>query len=380
VSAYIEGSGSEGVNASGISLRAEDNSQIDAVAGTTLVSAAFSLSNASSNAFGLSFAGNLIDTRSSAYIKNAPGIYTGGGDVVIMATDFRQIFSEASAAAFTGSLGLFEASSLTGGGSWSMNTVLGYSKAYIEESVIGSVTAPVGAVDIDAVSNAEIWADIASAAAAVSLSGSPASAYSIGLAVAMNWVGDFFYGVSGDPLQVSAWIKNSDVQANGAITVDAVANQDIDAEVDAGAVSMSASAANPSLPDISLLSLILPNVFDLLFGVTHAGGLSAAGILSHNSVESIVSAFIDGNGTDGINAAEVQVRASDQSTIDAVSEAVAVSATISLGASSSKSFGAGWADNLIDTNSSAYIIDVTDIDTDGGDVVVSAADTREIVA
>ena len=285
VSAYIEGSGSEGVNAPGILLEAKDSSVIKSVAETSVISDAFTLTNGSSIAIGFTIAGNQIDTRSSAYILNAPGIYTGGGNVDIKATDSRDIFSEASAAAITSSLSAFDASSLAGGGSFSMNTVLGSSKAYIEGSVIGSDTAPVGTVDIDAVSSAEIRANIASAAEAVTMSGSLASATSIGFSGALNRIGE-----SGDVLQVSAWIKNSDVQANGAITVDAVSEQKIYADVAAGAVSISASAANPSLPDISLVGL-LSLIGDLLFGVSLQGAssLSVGGVYAQNEVHSNVT-------------------------------------------------------------------------------------------
>ena len=375
VSAYIEGSGSEGVNAPSISLEAKDSSRIDSVAETSVISAAFTLANGSSTAIGLTFAGNEIDTRSSAYILNAPAIHTGGGDVVIKATDSRHITSEASAAAITGSLAAFDASSVAGGGSFSMNTVLGASKAYIEGSAIGSDTAPVGTVDIDAVSNAEIRADIASAATAVALSGSNASATSIGFAGALNRI-----GTSGNALQVSAWIKNSDVAASGAITVDAVSNQNIDADVDAGAVSISASAANPSLPDISLVGL-LGLIGDLLFGTSQgASTLSVGGIYAQNEVHSNVTAFIEGVGPVGITAPSVSINAEDMSQIDAFAEAVAVGAGLTLGSGSSTGLGLSIAFNEIHTDTAAYLLNTSGIDTGTGDIVLAANDTRTISA
>ena len=114
-----------------------------------------------------------------------------------------------------------------------------------------------------------------------------------------------------------------------------------------------------------------------MFGATPpASGLSAAGVYSANSLESNVSVYIDGNGAQGINAASVELDASDNSTITALSEAVAVSIGLSMDDGAAKSVGAGWATNLIDTNSSAYIVNVTNIDAGG--VVVSTEDARNI--
>ena len=207
------------------------------------------------------------------------------------------------------------------------------------------------------------------------LSGSDASATSIGFAGALNRIGN-----SGDALEAGAWIKNSDVDVSGAITVDAVSNQDIDADVDAGVVSISASAANPSLPDISLFGL-LGLIGDLLFGEGVASSsLSAGGVYAENAIHSNVTAYLAGAGTEDLNASNIALSANDTSTVDAKAEAVAIGAALSITSSSPTVVGVSIARNLVDTDVSASLLNAKQVDTSGGSVIISATDTRQILA
>ena len=175
-------------------------------------------------------------------------------------------------------------------------------------------------------------------------------------------------------------MEEVNVHSDGTLTIDAVGEQDIDAKVDAIAVSFAASAGQPLAQTSLSLAGWVTSLFGLIDATPESTGISAAGVYSVNRLNSDISADIDGNGDQGINADGVELHAKDNSTITSESLAAAVGVALSLGEASIFNIGAGYATNLVDTNSSAHIVNVTDIDTDGGAVVVSASDSREIIA
>ena len=86
------------------------------------------------------------------------------------------------------------------------------------------------------------------------------------------------------PSEVRAYLLNTSVIASGALTVDAVASQTVDAVVVAGSAALSGGGST---------------------GVA----VSGAGAIAHNRVEVHVKAFIDGDGDEGISADSVTLTA-----------------------------------------------------------------------
>ena len=359
-----------------VSINAKDMSHIDAFADAVVVSAGLTLGLGSSTGLGLSIAINEINTDTAAYLLNTSGIDTGTGDVVLSANDTRVISADAIAAAIVIGGAALGASTTSGGGAYSQNTVLGSTRAYVEGSVIGSDTLSVRNLDIDASSSSTIEANISSVSTSAAVGAVGASATGIGFSAAQN-----FIGKDGDRLETKAWLKDSSLDITGELTVDAHAKQDIDAKVDAEVVSISAKMTNLSLPyDPSLLGLI-KEFGVILFGEgVGSSALSAGGVYAENAIHSDVAAYIDGSGTEGVNANSIALTADDESTVDAEAEAVAIGAALTVTSGSSTVLGVSIARNLVNSNSAAYIVNANQVDTAGGSVIISAKDTRLISA
>ena len=201
-----------------------------------------------------------------------------------------------------------------------------------------------------------------SASAAVGAVG--ASATGIGFSGARN-----FIGKDGDRLETKAWLKDSSLDITGELTVDAFANQIIDAEVDAEVVSISAKVANASLPDDPSLLGLIKELGVILFGEgVGSSSLAAGGVYAENAIHSDVAAYIDGSGSTGVKASSITLTANDTSTVDAEAEAVAIGAALTVTSGSSTVLGVSIARNLVDSNSAAYIVNANQVDTAGGSV------------
>lgn len=184
--------GTATVSAGGaLTVTASDDSVIKAIATAASASVSGSTTAVSvSVAIGFALAHNRIDKDVSASLVNLPGVLTNGGDVTVSATDASTIdavtFAAAVAVAFNP--GCSPSVGVAGGCSESTNVILSRTNAFIEDSVLGSEDEPVGKVDLDATSTAEINAVIGAVAAAVAV-GNTGVGVAVGIAVARNFIG-----------------------------------------------------------------------------------------------------------------------------------------------------------------------------------------------
>ncbi|MGB8168696.1 MAG: hypothetical protein WCF18_14460, partial [Chthoniobacteraceae bacterium] len=140
--------------------------------------------------------------------------------------------------------------------------------------------------------------------------------------------------VSADASEVRAYSSESAITAGGALTVEAKANENIDAIV------VAASAA-------------------LGGGGTTGVGVSGAGVYTENKIKSNVEAFIDGDGavaaSDGVTAGSVTISASDSSSIDAIAGAAALAGSAGGTTGAAVSIGLSIAFNEISGDTAGYI-------------------------
>ncbi|MCZ7598731.1 MAG: hypothetical protein M5U09_14705 [Gammaproteobacteria bacterium] len=192
--------------------------------------------------------------------------------------------------------------------------------------------------------NASSIAAIVGALSAAVGVGSTGVGVSIGAAIALNKIG---FDLSGDedPLEVHAFIFDSSIDAGGAMTLDADANQRIDAVVLAGSVAIAAGSVGVAV--------------------------SGSGVFVFNQIGADVAAFImgdpndlsgaeveDGN-TEIIEAGSIAINAGDTSTINTVAGAASAAAAFgSVGVA--VSIGGAVAVNEITTSVDARITNMED--------------------
>ena len=154
---------------------------------------------------------------------------------------------------------------------------------------------------------------------------------------------------------MQAYILDSNIDAAGALTLDAVSNQSIHATVIAGSVALSGGVVGASV--------------------------SGAGAGAENRVAMQVQACMEGDKQGrGISAASVDLNASDNATIESLTGAVSVAAAFgALGAS--LSIGVGIAHNIVDNDITSYIRDIdASVTTTTGSITLDAHESATIVA
>ncbi len=154
------------------------------------------------------------------------------------------------------------------------------------------------------------------------------------------------------PNEVRAYLENTSVQALDVLTLDAQSNQSITAKVGSGAAALSG-------------------------GGTTGIAASGAGVYSENRINSVVQAYIDGDGattaTDGISAASVHIAASDASGINAVAGAASLAASVGGTGGGAVSIGLSIAINEVRNDVEAYISNADGgVTTSGGSITISA--------
>ena len=182
-------------------------------------------------------------------------------------------------------------------------------------------------------------------AASLSFGGTTGVGVAIGAAVAKNRIG-FDESDAADAAEVQAYVDDCSIDTSGALTQDAIATQIISAIVLAGSAAMAG-------------------------GGTTGVAASGAGVRAENKIKTLVKAYIDGDGSDGIEANE-------KATITATSVAASIAASFgTVGVSLS---GAGaHALNVILTDTNAAIENPIDPHVDvEGSVAVTAQDTSTI--
>ena len=153
--------------------------------------------------------------------------------------------------------------------------------------------------------------------------------------------------------EVRARAVEATIHAAGVFTLDAVAEQTIDADVLAGAVGFAKGKG------------------------AYAG--SGAGADSTNTIELLVRATIEGDGSGGITAGAVSLTAKDTSTITALTGAASVAGSWGDTTGISLTVGVGLAKNRISNDVGAFITDVDQgLQTTAGDIRVVAIEQAHI--
>ena len=313
VNASIDGShddtaGLPGINtaatysiaSTGVTVSAADTSSIDALVAAAAVAGGFGGESGYAVAIGIAFARNAITNPVNAAITNVSSLTTSGGAVQVTASEAARIHAESYAAAVAVGGGGTSGVAVAGGGSLAFNIIAVDTTANIAGSNIGSASPSnkAGDVIVTAIDSSEIDAEVAAVAASVAIGGESGIGVALGVSVAENEINDG----SGGRGTLQAGITSTSIQATGAVDVEAYSTQTIDADTLAGAMAISGGGGT---------------------GVAVAG----AGVGVKNLIDLGITADIDGGGTTQITAGRVSVDAYDQSQINAVDGAAAVSAS-----------------------------------------------------
>ena len=326
-------------------LTAEDGSTIVATAGAAAIGLALGAVGVSIS-IGITVAYNEIATAVRASIANA-AVTTTSGALQMSATSTAHIDAIAGAASIAVGVGVLGAG-IAGAGAVATNAILTTTNAAIGDSAITSAAG----VDLDAAGTATIRARILTAAAGVGV-GLGGIGASIGVSIARNLIGSTPSGVL-SRAEVGATIERSSVSAGGALTLDAVSDQTIEALVVAGSVAIAGG----------------------LYGFSAAG----AGATTENRIAVDVKASVDGDGATGIQAAAIGLSARDTSRITATTGSVAVAASIApIGAAIAIAVALGT--NAIDNTVQASIANAdTKVKATTGSITLDASETATITA
>ncbi|MBE9183045.1 hypothetical protein IQ268_31410, partial [Oculatella sp. LEGE 06141] len=352
VKAFIDGDAATGIQASSITLKADDRSNIAAIAGAASLAASFGGTAGVSLSIGVALAQNEISNEVATFIKNADTGVTARSGAITLDTDEAATITALSAAAsasaaIAGTAGI----ALSGAGAESTNVILTKSNAYVRDSVLNSA----GSVSLDTTSTATIDARVLTASVSAGVGGTAGVGASIGASIARNLIG---YDLSGNrvPAEIQSYISNSSLQANGSLTQQAIASQTITAEVLAGSVAIAG-------------------------GGTAGVGASGSGVSTENKVASLVKAFIDGDGATGIQATNLLLKADDVSTIRATAGAASLAASLAGTAAVSLSIGVSLARNIISNEVEAYIKNAdSGVRAVAGDILLNVDEAATITA
>ena len=312
---------------------------------------------------GLAFSSNRIESTVSAGLSNLDLVTTTDVDVepdlAIEAIDNSAIRAEAAAASLAiagGQTGV----AVSGGGAFAFNSIQSDSFAFIENTDVTSD----GDITVSADATGSIDAFVAAVAASAAF-GQTGIGVALGAAVAINDIGYLGIRTDGDPLtwitsrqsaQVQARITDSVINTDGNLSVTADADQTINAIVAAGAVAIAGGQT----------------------GVAVAG----SGVYAENNIGTDVSAIATGYlGTATLEADTMNFEATNQSQINSIAGAAAVSAAVGQ-VGVSVSVGVAIAHNLISSTVEAGFDHLDNVTTDGGDdnpdVLILASDSATI--
>ncbi len=357
VKAYIDG-GLEIESTTGdIGVSATDLSAINASVNTSSMAIAVSGSEAISVAVGISLSRNQIDNDLAAYMNNVTDVTAHDGDVSVTGSESASIDSTSTATAISLALSLDSKSvGVSGGGATALNEIQGNANAYVSGS---SVTAHdggsgQGSISVTTEDMSTINADVEALAAALAggVSGfTPGVA--IGFSLARNLIGWTLYSGS-TPFDVLAYTSDTSLTADHEITVESTSTANINAVVAATAVAVA------------------------LAGTTGLA-LSAGGLWTDNKIAINGQARIDGSSKVQSNG-KLKVSATDASSITADARATSISASLAGETGGSIAVGLSLAHNTIGNQVEAYINDASSVTTGGHDVEVSASEDATIKA
>ena len=425
-------------SAGGVSVSSQDNSRLEAESPAVeyLIEADLPID------ISATIARNELRRDVEASVTGSSLEATGDGDIVITATKNVVATATASATTVSKSLDLTPFGALSFGGTFASNVIQGDVDAYVDESTL---TTAAGNVTLDASDNSEIRAlaqtSAASGAGDLSIGG---SVLAIGASIAFNSLGwetqnvalDLVDAIIGDPLladnvgaDVRAYLRNTTVDAGGALSVSALADALIESVVTNQTADTSSSpifgasssalggvvssnkisgvteasiyfdgyVAAPTLIADDGFTVVAEDsrVIDAIVVLTATSetsnpkplnGVDALGIsgaVALNDVRGGASASIDG-ATLSASADGVSVSASADASVRAFLESAASSAGgNNFGQGSSLAAGGLIATNIIQGGAEAYITNSTvgtATDSIGGDVSVDAINSSTIDA
>ncbi len=357
VEAFVKGAGEFATTRGDLELTATDESEIIARAYGWAIAVGASLSSVGgTRTVGISIAENEIGNTVDAYIDNT-GLTQNrlsllNGGVRLNADSTSTIEARSVAASIAVAAGKSGGLALSGGGAVSTNAIGTDTNAYLKGVDLDSN----GDVALQATNTSVIVANIdawsVSAGFGAEVGGAAAS---VGASVAGNYVG---YDLEDNraPAQVRAYVENSSIDAQGVVTLTAVANETIDAGVAAGAVAVAGSVKGGAF------------------------GRSGSGADAKNKIATQVKAYIDGDGQSGIAADSVILTADDTSNITADVAAVAVAASFAPKGAASLAIGVSLAKNQIYNEVEAYVTNADDMDARHGPVKLEAIENATIDA
>ncbi len=348
-----------GITAGSVSFGASDTSTITADAVAASVAASVSGDVAVAVAIGLSIAENTIDNDVKAYLANVSGgvttmsasTFTPSG-ISVMSKESATINAWSAAASLSVAVSDV-AAAISGAGAAAINVILGTDNAYVSDSNLQSAsTIALGATDAS-----QITAEILSVAASAGIGlGGGGIGLAIGASVAENYIG---YDSEGTltPIPVKAYVEDSGISAQGAYTLTATSNQDINALV----LALSAAIAGSS--DVGLAA-------------------AGSGVYAANEIAVDPQAYQNNDvvspGTNaGITSGSIALSASDTSSITANVGAAALGLSLGGDGAIAIAIGLSLATNTIDNDVEAYFANISGgvTTTSGGISVMSKENT-----
>ncbi|MFN9549073.1 MAG: hypothetical protein ACK56Q_02210, partial [Pirellulaceae bacterium] len=252
-----------------------------------------------------------------------------GGKIVVSKNTINAVSAAASL-----SVGIASTAgvAVSGAGAYSQNVILSKVNAYGSASHLVSQ----GDVNIDAVSQSAISSLVAAASVAIGGASTVGVGVSIGISIAENLIGWQPSASTETPAQVRSYLLDSSVDADGQLSLNANSGQSIQSMVLAGSVGVGAAGT---------------------VGVSVAG----SGAISENRIGVDVQSFIEGSRSAGIAADSIAITALDQSKIDALTGAAALSIAFGGKVGVAVSVGLSLATNYISSDVSAFIRDADDL-------------------
>ena len=337
-----------------VTITAMDTTGIDADVEASALGVAVDLGSNKTRSItvGVSIARNEIRNDMEAFISNVGDatnpLLLADGNLLIQTDQSATIDSTSTASAIGVAVSLNQDSlSFSAGGASAINVILGNANAYIDSSMVVAEGAGKGDVTVETEYSSTIDSEVKATAVSVSVGGQKAAAFAIGFSFAENFIG-WTSTTTKETNEVLAYIQDSDVLADGNLSISATSNNDIESIIRATTVAVAVANQN-------------------------TGALSAGGLVSQNYIASDVQAYIDGsddvlvNGTEGI-----AIQAIDSSKIFSDAQAVSVAGALSGKNAGTLSFGLSLAFNEIANNVEAFINDAASVETTNGSISINA--------
>ncbi|MEM8721737.1 MAG: DUF4347 domain-containing protein, partial [Cyanobacteria bacterium P01_G01_bin.39] len=393
VNSYIENSN---IDAGGsIILDASNEAAITATQSASSTSFNISLNSSTSFAAAANLALNFIETETNAYIDADAGTtksVESDGEISVSADDTSAIAADVQSASFSLAAGTSTAISFTLGASITVNDIESDVLADIRGEDLEVMAA--NGVNVDASSDSSMDVTAIAAAVSITASTSTAGALSGAGALAFNDItssveatisqGALVDVTSGD-VELSALDTSQITTDAGGFAIAAslgstglagglgisIADNEIQKRVTAAIQGANTTVTGATGVDLTADSTATIQALTLAGGIAAAAGAntgvagSGSGAIAINSINNTIEGTIEDGANVIATTGDVDLSATDNSTI--IADAGSVAASLSLGASAaaSLSVGAGIADNSINSNVQAYIDNATVNAVDG---------------